>query len=104
MGEAKTTSKASKATKPTARGLSGGKLLALYLQAVEGNVSHETFLQLVLEKGGYRNRTAARARLNRLKRQAASHGVALVPLRGQPRLGKSTAALLKGYGPALVKM
>ena len=70
------------------RGLTTGRLLNLYNEALQNEVEHKAFVALIQAAGGYRTRLAAQQRLQRLNRDLAARGLSLVPLKG----GKTTRA------------
>ena len=101
MADTKTTAKTATKATHRAKGLSSGKLLTLYNDAVARGTDHRAFTALLVATGGYKNRSAAQARLNRLKRELAGRGLSLVPLKGA-RLGKNNRALQTSYAACLV--
>ena len=101
MADQKTKAKPAAKAKDRAKGITSGKLLTLYNDAVARDVDHRSFAALLVTIGGYKNRSAAQARLNRLKRELAGRGLSLVPLKGA-RLGKNNTALRASYGACLV--
>jgi len=87
--------------KKDARGLTSGRLLTLYNQAVANGTSHQAFVSNLVQVGGYKNKTAAAARLGRLRRELSGRGLSLVPLAGA-RLGRSNEALRTTYSSCLI--
>lgn len=101
MSETKTTTKTPAPKASKAKGITSGSLLTLYNDAVARGTNHHAFVALLVATGGYKNRSAAQARLNRLKRELAGRGLSLVPLKGA-RLGRNNTALKTSYAACLV--
>lgn len=94
--------KSATTTRPKARGMTSGRLLHLYEAAISNGTTHQAFLAYLVAATGYKNKTAAAARLGRLRRELAGRGLSLVPLPGA-RLGRSNKALQATYAACLVK-
>ena len=101
MADQKTKAKPAAKAKDRAKGITSGRLLTLYNEAVARGTAHNAFTAHLVQAGGYKNRSAAQARLNRLKRELAGRGLSLVPLKGA-RLGRNNRALQTSYAACLV--
>lgn len=88
---------APKARSARCRGLTTGRLLNLYNDALRNEVEHRAFVALVQGAGGYRTRLAAQQRLQRLYRDLAARGLSLVPLKGGKTNRASNKALRQQF-------
>ena len=78
------------------RGITSGRLLGLYEDALNSGVSRDDLIASLVREGGYSNRTAARQRLGRFEKEMRQRGLSLLPLRGSS-MRRSSKALVAAY-------
>lgn len=78
------------------RGITSGRLLALYDDALNGGISRDDLITTLVREGGYANQTAARQRLGRFEKEMRQRGLSLLPLRGSS-MRRSAKALVAAY-------